>query len=203
MKKNQKAVFLALLLIFFGIFLWSIWPSSIIEKNYQIGFKQPLYKESTCNPGLIFYALSFQIGYPEFLDRRELEIIQINLQKNWLENVNPPVNCTFQVEIYLDFSNSLVHPQNRILQKLSGDSSQSFQFEVEAKDKRKISGDLWIYLIAKSDQNFRVERTPILVVPVNVKPRSFLGVSQNIVSLISISIIFLLLVAIVYSRKPE
>ena len=195
---------MALFLFFFGIFLWSIWPSPIIENNYQIGFKQPLFKDANCNPGLVFDALSFQINFPEFLNRGGIATIQINLQKSWLGNVKSSTNCTYQVEMYLDFSDSFIHPQNRILQKLSGDTSQSFQFEVKANgNKNKISGDLWIYLIAQSDQNPKVERLPVLVVPVTVLARSFFGVSRNMVSLISMSSIFVFLVVIVFSRKPE
>ncbi len=175
MRKKPLAVLIALILLSFGIFLWSIWPTPIVEKDYPINLGQPILKDVNCNPGLYLDKLSFLVVFPKFQNRKGIAPIQVNMQKSWLNMMDSPKNCGYQVEVSLNMVDSFTRPQNRIVQSLMGESTQSFQFEVMPANKQNlINGDLWVYLISDSKQFLSQERLPILVVPVSIPPRIFL-----------------------------
>lgn len=204
MKKIPLTVLITLKLLSFGIFLWSIWPTPIVEKGYPINLEQPIFKDVNCNPGLYLDTLSFQVVYPKFQNRKGIATIQVNMQKSWLNRMDPPKNCGYQVEVSFNMVDSFTHPQNRIFQSLMGESAQSFQFEVMPANKQNlINGDLWVYLISDSKQFLSQERLPILVVPVSIPPRIFFGISGNLTMLTSLASFFALFAVAVIMRKPE
>lgn len=204
MRKIPLAALITLELFSFGIFLWSIWPTPIVEKDYPINLEQPIFKEVNCNPGLYLETLSFRIYYPKFQNRRGIAAIQVNMQKSWLTRMVSPKNCGYQVEVSLNMINSFTRPQNRIFQSVMGDSAQSFQFEVMPASKQDlIKGDLWVYLISDSQQFLTQERLPILVIPVSIPPRIFFGISRNLTTLTSMASFFALIAVAVILRKPE
>jgi hypothetical protein len=202
-KRIPIALLITLFLVFSGILLWSLLPTKLIEQNYQVEFQAPIFKEAYCNPNLMFESFSIRIVYPETLMENKNDLLQITLQKNLNKKVESLVECRYQTEMSLKLTDAIIHPQNRLVQSLSENGKQSFQFKIEPKKNKIIKGDLWIYLNAQSLRTLESDQLPILVVPVSISTQSYFGISRNYVSLISAACLLFLFVTFIMWRHPN
>jgi len=190
MKNLQKFGFWISLLILIAAFVWSLWPSPLIDTSFQLNANTSILIEDVdCIEFNDLADYQFMVIYPEFINIHKSNTLSTLVKKISKEPIyEKEIKCNTNLELFLDLDKAFIEPSSNIIQQFPWFKDQTIRFEISPAQKTgKISGSLWIYLNLTPISDSGTERIPLFTIPVEIHNRSLFGIAPGLVQIISLS----------------
>ncbi len=184
-----------LILVFTGLFIWSLWP---LSRETQILQPDQVYLEpeliESCSTISQLFNSQFELEYPEKIWKSETDeiILSINPQQNMnSDSTAQNIDCSLVLDTRLESNSLSIEPGDRIVIPFSNELSQTILFNITPHTVDTVEGELWINIDAYTEEENSPVRVPLFVIPLEFKVVSVLGVPPVLMRYICLFILLL------------
>lgn len=189
-------------MLFTGIFIWAIWPSSRIEVINQIQGDRVFLDEKDTNT-FLNESMSYVWIYPENIGLGEKGLLTLEIKKEF--DINNAItlidNGSTAIEVDVEAVGVMIEPAKKTTQILNNLPSQMFRiYIIPEPGLDEINGNIWVKLIRVNEDGNFTGNIPLLAIPLKVGVRTLMGISTNCVIVISLSTVLCMVAVIVFGK---
>jgi hypothetical protein len=208
MKPLFSKVVYFLLIVGFGLFIWTYLPNARIEETYSLNTNSSLFSnKNQCDNVQELMEAKYKVTYPKIIRYDEFDEILVNIEKPSLSksyiNNNYLSSCGISLEAWIDGKGMLIKPGNRIIEPFSNKLTQNFRFEIFPAKDHLNKGTIWINAIFPRDYDAVFERIPMFAIPFIIQSQSLIGIPARIVRLLSISLALLAVLSLIFQKDQN
>ncbi|HWQ05470.1 MAG TPA: hypothetical protein VN452_08955 [Longilinea sp.] len=175
------------------LLIFSSWPvkRSIVqfdtaERGFLVSTGETNGRIQPDENGMVVLPTRYLISLesPVSLKKGSTEPLRLSVQqKGAFDSKSPLAEWQVSAEATLSLSESIVHPDGTIIQRLEEDNPADFVWLLSGKQNSVDSGTLWLYLLYLSPQKAPPVRILVLARPISLAVSSFLGFRYQILQI--------------------